>query len=151
MQHLAYNKGQLGVEGVTLEQVAAAYGTPAYVYSRAALEQNYLAYRDAFDQHGKNEHLVCYAVKANSNLGVLSVLAQLGSGFDIVSVGELERVILAGGDPARVVFSGVAKREDEIQRALLAGVHCFNVESPSELLRINRVAGELDLTFRYIC
>ncbi len=148
MTNAVYHNGQLSVENVALEQVASAYGTPTYVYSRAALEQNYQAYRDAFDQHGENGHLVCYAVKANSNLGVLSILAQLGSGFDIVSVGELERVILAGGDPANVVFSGVAKREDEIARALQVGVHCFNVESHSELLRINRVAGELGMRAR---
>ena len=143
MTNLGYKNGQLMLEEVSLEQTAAAFGTPTYVYSRTTLEQNYQAYRDAFDQHGKNDHLVCYAVKANSNLGVLNVLAQLGSGFDIVSVGELERVILAGGDPSKVVFSGVAKREDEIRRALEAGVLCFNVESESELVRISRVASAL--------
>ncbi len=88
--------------------------------------------------------MVCYAVKANSNIGVLNVLARLGAGFDIVSVGELERVIKAGGDPAKVVFSGVAKREDEMRRALDAGIHCFNIESEAELDRLNKVAAELD-------
>lgn len=129
-------------EQVTLASIAEQFSTPCYVYSRQAIEQSYLGYRQALDSRGANQHLICYSVKANSNLAVLSVLAKLGSGFDIVSGGELERVIRAGGDPAKVVFSGVAKNTAEISRALEAGVHCFNVESETELLRINRIAAE---------
>ena len=121
--------------------LVARYGSPLYVYSRTEIEQNWLAFDQAF---GKHDHLVCYAVKANSNLAVLNVLAKLGAGFDIVSVGELERVLAAGGDPAKCVFSGVAKTADEIKRALTVGVYCFNVESEAELERIEQVASELD-------
>ncbi|MDW1955356.1 diaminopimelate decarboxylase, partial [Vibrio sp. Vb0562] len=116
------------------------YGTPLYVYSRATLERHWKAFDSAVGQH---PHLVCYAVKANSNLGVLNTLARLGSGFDIVSGGELERVIAAGGDPKKVVFSGVGKTSAEMKRALELGIKCFNVESEPELERLNKVAGEL--------
>lgn len=142
MSVFVYQQGQLMAEQVTLASIAEQFSTPCYVYSRQAIEQSYLGYRQALDSRGANQHLICYSVKANSNLAVLSVLAKLGSGFDIVSGGELERVIRAGGDPAKVVFSGVAKNTAEISRALEAGVHCFNVESETELLRINRIAAE---------
>ena len=142
MSVFVYQQGQLMAEQVTLASIAEQFSTPCYVYSRQAIEQSYLGYRQALDSRGANQHLICYSVKANSNLAVLSVLAKLGSGFDIVSGGELERVIRAGGDPAKVVFSGVAKNTAEISRALEAGVHCFNVESETELLRINRIASE---------
>ncbi len=121
---------RLRMEGVRLDKIAHEAGTPVYVYSRAAIEDNWRRCDAAF---GTQAHLVCYAVKACSNLAVLSLLAQLGSGFDIVSVGELTRVLKAGGDPRKVFFSGVGKRADEIERALLAGIACFNVESASEL------------------
>ncbi|MCG8613327.1 MAG: diaminopimelate decarboxylase [Pseudomonadales bacterium] len=130
----------LYAEGVALENVAKTYGTPTFVYSRKTLTRHFEAYDQAF---GERPHLVCYAVKANSNIGVLSVLARLGAGFDIVSVGELERVLKAGGSPDRVMFSGVGKQADEMARALEVGVHCFNVESLSELRRLNAVAGEM--------
>ncbi len=135
-----YQQGRLCAEQVALTEIAERHGTPCYVYSRAALEN---AWRE-FDQAlAARDHLLCYAVKANSNLAILNLLARLGSGFDIVSVGELERVLRAGGDPDKVVFSGVAKREDELRRALEVGIHCFNVESRPELLRLNRIAGEM--------
>ncbi|GAB6047597.1 diaminopimelate decarboxylase [Methyloparacoccus murrellii] len=140
MDHFNYRGSSLYAEDVPLARVAAEYGTPCYVYSRATLERHWHAFDRAFANH---PHLVCYAVKANSNLAVLNVLARLGSGFDIVSVGELERVLAAGGDPARVVFSGVGKREDELRRALEVGIRCFNVEVAGELDRLNRIAGEL--------
>ena len=143
MSELHYKNGRLTLESCALEDIAQACGTPCYVYSKQALEQNYLAYRKALNADCANanrEHRVCYAVKANSNLGVLSVLAKLGSGFDIVSVGELERVLLAGGRADQVVFSGVAKMHHEIERALEAGIHCFNVESETELQRIADIA-----------
>ncbi|MDC0611210.1 diaminopimelate decarboxylase [Vibrio sp.] len=132
--------GQLWAENVNLSQLAEQHGTPLYVYSRATLERHWKAFDQAVADH---PHLICYAVKANSNIGVLNTLARLGSGFDIVSVGELERVIAAGGDPAKVVFSGVAKTDSEIQRALELNIKCFNVESEPELERINKVAGKL--------
>ncbi len=140
MDYFEYRDGELYAEGVELAAVAARYGTPCYVYSRATIERHWRAFDAAL---AGVDHLVCYAVKANSNLAVLNLMARLGSGFDIVSVGELERVIAAGGDPARVVFSGVGKREDEMRRALAVGIHCFNVESESELEHLNRVAGEM--------
>ena len=142
MSAFVYQQGQLMAEQVALASIAEQFSTPCYVYARQAIEQSYLGYRQALDSRGANQHLICYSVKANSNLAVLSVLAKLGSGFDIVSGGELERVIRAGGDPAKIVFSGVAKNAAEISRALEAGVHCFNVESETELLRINRIAAE---------
>ncbi|MCL9777529.1 diaminopimelate decarboxylase [Vibrio methylphosphonaticus] len=134
--------GQLWAENTSLTQLANQYGTPLYVYSRATLERHW----NAFDKSvGEHPHLVCYAVKANSNLGVLNTLARLGSGFDIVSGGELERVVAAGGDPAKVVFSGVGKTAQEMRRALELGIKCFNVESEPELERLNQVASELDV------
>jgi diaminopimelate decarboxylase len=132
------------VEGVALSALAAQFGTPSYVYSRAALERAFAGYRDALAAHGLAQRsLVCFAVKANSNLAVLNVFARLGAGFDIVSGGELARVIAAGGDPAKVIFSGVAKSRDEMRAGLCAGIHCFNVESISELHTLNSVAGEM--------
>jgi len=135
-----YRGGRLFAEDVAVEDIAAAHGTPCYIYSRAAIEHQWRAFDDALGPH---PHLVCYAVKANSNLAVLSVLARLGSGFDIVSIGELERVLRAGGDPQRIVFSGVGKRSDEMRRALEAGILCFNVESEAELELLATVAGEM--------
>jgi diaminopimelate decarboxylase len=140
MDHFNYRNGELFAEDVPVADIAERFGTPAYVYSRATLERHYRAYDDAL---GNRPHLVCYAVKANSNLAVLNVLARLGAGFDIVSAGELERVLRAGGDPGKVVFSGVGKQEWEMKRALEVGVRCFNVESDTELDRLNKVAGEL--------
>ena len=141
MDNFQYLNGRLCAEEVLVSRIAEQYGTPTYIYSRDALERAYLDYAQALEGR---DALVCYAVKANSNIGVLNVLARLGAGFDIVSIGELERVIKAGGDPAKVVFSGVAKREDEIKRALELGIHCFNIESEAELDRLNHVAAELD-------
>lgn len=132
--------GQLWAEGVALTELAQKYGTPLYVYSRATLERHWKAFDSSVAQH---PHLVCYAVKANSNIGVLNVLARLGSGFDIVSMGELERVLAAGGDPAKVVFSGVGKTALEMKRALELNIKCFNVESEPELELLNQVAGEV--------
>ena len=140
MDHFQYRSGELYVEDVPLREIAATHGTPCYVYSRATLERHWHAFDDAFGGH---PHLICFAVKANSNLGVLNALARLGSGFDIVSVGELERVLAAGGDPGKVLFSGVGKQAHEMQRALEVGIRCFNVESAAELERLDRVAGEL--------
>jgi diaminopimelate decarboxylase len=137
MSAFVYTDGQYGAEGVTLADVARTFGTPCYVYSRAAIESHWTALHKAF---GKQPHLICYAVKANSNLAILNILAQLGSGFDIVSVGELERVIKAGGDAGKTVFSGVGKREDELEKALRLGIKCFNVESEEELLNLNKIA-----------
>lgn len=132
--------GQLWAEDVPLTDLAEQFGTPLYVYSRATFERHW----NAFDKSvGEHPHLVCYAVKANSNLGVLNTLARLGSGFDIVSGGELERVIAAGGEASKVVFSGVGKTAPEMKRALELGIKCFNVESEPELERLNEVAGEL--------
>ncbi|OOZ38176.1 diaminopimelate decarboxylase [Solemya elarraichensis gill symbiont] len=139
MDHFEYKGGQLFAEGVAVAEIAQQYGTPCYVYSRATLERHWHAFNDAFNDH---PHLICFAVKANSNLGVLNVLARMGSGFDIVSVGELQRVLAAGGDPKKMVFSGVGKRPDEMRRALEVGIHCFNVESEAELQLLNQVALE---------
>ena len=136
-----YRDGRLYAEDVALADIAAQYGTPCYVYSRATLERHWHAFDDAFRDH---PHLVCFAVKANSNLGVLNALARLGSGFDIVSGGELERVLAAGGDAGKVVFSGVGKQAAEMRRALEVGIRCFNVESAAELERLNDVARSLD-------
>ncbi|MBL1261939.1 MAG: diaminopimelate decarboxylase [Thiotrichaceae bacterium] len=140
MDHFSYQNGQLCAEEVELAQIAAEYGTPCYVYSRATLERHWRAFDDVFAGH---DHLICYAVKANSNLAVLNLFARLGSGFDIVSVGELERVIAAGGDPSKVIFSGVAKTAAEMRRALEVEILCFNVESEAELDRLNSVAAEM--------
>jgi len=127
----------LHAEQVSLVDIANRHGTPAYVYSRTTIERHWRAFDDALGDH---PHLICYAVKANSSLAILNLMANMGSGFDIVSVGELERVLKAGGDPEKVVFSGVGKRKEEIERALAVGIHCFNVESDDELDRINEVA-----------
>lgn len=140
MSIFTYQNGALHAEQVSLAALAEQHGTPLYVYSRAALEQHFNAYRDAL---GDWPHLVCYAVKANSNLAVLNVLAQQGAGFDIVSQGELERVLAAGGDASKVVFSGVGKQAAEMARALEVGVYCFNVESEAELERLSGVATQL--------
>ncbi|MEM7405865.1 MAG: diaminopimelate decarboxylase [Pseudomonadota bacterium] len=137
MNHFARREGALHVEDVALSAIAGDVGTPAYVYSKAALEGHWRAFDDALTGI---DHLVCYAVKANSNLAVLGVLADLGSGFDVVSRGELERVVAAGGDPAAVVFSGVGKQRAEMERALELGIHYFNVESEAELARLAEVA-----------
>ena len=143
MDHFDYVNGTLHAEKVPVADIATVHGTPVYIYSRATLERHYRAFDEALDGL---DHLICYAVKANSNLAVLQVMARLGAGFDIVSVGELERVLAAGGDPARVVFSGVGKRADEMRRALEAGIHCFNVESEPELERLERVAADMGVT-----
>ena len=143
MSYFAYRNETLHVEGVPLDRVAASFGTPCYIYSRAALEDTYRAYEQAL---AGRDHLICYAVKANSNVAVLNLLARLGSGFDIVSGGELARVLAAGGDPGKIVFSGVGKTESEMRSALAARILCFNVESSSELARLNRVAGEVGAT-----
>ncbi len=140
MDQFQYRDGRLCAEQVPLQTIAERHGTPCYVYSRATLERHWLAFDAAL---AGRPHLVCYAVKANANLAVLQLLARLGSGFDIVSAGELARVLRAGGDPRRVVFSGVGKRRDELEQALEAGIRCFNVESLPELERLNEVAGAL--------
>ncbi|MEO8740435.1 MAG: diaminopimelate decarboxylase [Casimicrobiaceae bacterium] len=137
MSEFAYRDGELAAEGVLLADIAERFGTPCFVYSRAAIEAAYRAFDRAF---AGTEHLACYALKANSNLAVLNLLSRLGSGFDIVSGGELARVIAAGGEPGKVVFSGVGKTEAEMIRALEAGILCFNVESASELEHLQRVA-----------
>lgn len=140
MDAFNYRGGELFAEGVSLASIAERFGTPTYVYSRAHIEQQYRAYADAL---AGMSHLVCFAVKANSNLGVLNLLARLGAGFDIVSGGELERVLAAGGRADRVVFSGVGKTREDMRRALEVGVHCFNVESTDELERLQQVAAEM--------
>jgi len=139
MDHFEYRNGRLHAEEVPVAEIAAAVGTPCYVYSHATIARHWRAFDRAFGDH---PHLICYAVKANSNLAVLNVLARLGSGFDIVSVGELERVLAAGGDPGKVVFSGVGKRRDELERALAVGIRCFNVESEAELALLEQAAAE---------
>ena len=140
MDHFEYRDGVLYGEEVPLSRVADEVGTPCYVYSKATLARHFRAYTEALGSH---PHLICYAVKANSNLAVLGLLARLGAGFDIVSVGELERVLAAGGNPGKVVFSGVAKQEAEMARALDVGIKCFNVESRPELERLSAVASRL--------
>lgn len=143
MNQFSYRNNRLFAEDVPLEEVASRFGTPAYIYSKKALSEHFLAYQDAL---AGRKHLICYAVKANSNLAILNILARLGAGFDIVSAGELKRVLAAGGRADKTVFSGVGKRADEIEYALYAGVHCFNVESESELERIQSIAARLDMT-----
>ena len=140
MEAFQYRAGQLFVEDVPLAEVAREFGTPCYVYSRQTLENAWRAFDQAFSG---SPHLICYAVKANSNIAVLNLLARLGSGFDIVSQGELERVLRAGGDPAKVVFAGVGKHAEEMRRALEARIRCFNVESEAELELLDRVAAGL--------
>ena len=140
MDFFQYKNDQLMAENLPVKQLAEQFGTPLYVYSRATLERHWHAFNNAF---GKHPHLVCFAVKSNPNIAILNVMAKLGSGFDIVSQGELERVLAAGGDAGKVVFSGVAKSRQEIARALEVNIRCFNVESEAELLRINQIAGEM--------
>lgn len=142
MDYFNYQNDELFVEDVSVQDIVYQHGSPCYIYSRATLERHWQAFDNAFGQH---PHLICYAVKANSNLAVLNILARLGSGFDIVSLGELERVIAAGGDPKKIVFSGVGKREDEILAALKTGIRCFNVEVSGELDRINVLAEQLEM------
>ena len=142
MDHFEYRDDGLYAEDIAVDAIAATYGTPCYVYSRATIERHWHAFDQALGTH---PHLICYAAKANSNLAVLGLMARLGSGFDIVSVGELERVLAAGGDPSKIVFSGVGKRRDEIIRALQVGIRCFNAESRGEVVLLNQVAGELGL------
>lgn len=142
MDYFNYHQGVLHAEQVDLADIAEIFGTPCYVYSRATLERHWRAFDNAL---GERPHLICYAVKANSNLAVLNVLARLGSGFDIVSGGELERVLRAGGQPDKIVFSGVGKQAGEMRQALQAGIRCFNVESRPELTRLNEVAAEMDV------
>ena len=142
MDYFNYRQQQLFAEDMAVADIAARFGTPCYVYSRATLERHWHAFDSAF---GDRPHLICYAVKANSNLAILNLLARLGSGFDIVSVGEMQRVLAAGGKAEKIVFSGVCKREDEIRQALQIGIRCFNVEVLGELERINRLAGELSV------
>ena len=139
MSYLKYENTELYIENVSVNDIATQYGTPCYVYSRAAIEDNWRAFENAFTNHS---HLICYAVKANSNLGILNLFARNGAGFDIVSQGELERVLIAGGDPQKIIFSGVGKKSDEISRALDVDIFCFNVESESELERIQKIAAE---------
>jgi diaminopimelate decarboxylase len=142
MDFFNYRDGQLYAENVDLTDISNTYGTPCYVYSRATIERHWHAFDKAL--YARN-HLICYAVKANSNISLLNLLAKLGSGFDIVSGGELERVLRAGGDPRKIVFSGVGKTVGEMRRALEVGILCFNVESQAELLRLNQVAGEMSV------
>ena len=137
MDYFNYRDNELFAEDIAVQDIVKKYGSPCYIYSRATLERHWHAFDKAFQDHS---HLICYAVKANSNIGLLNLLARLGSGFDIVSLGELERVIAAGGDPKKVVFSGIGKREDEILAALKIGIRCFNIEVQDELDRINRLA-----------
>ena len=141
MDFFQYKNEQLYVEDLPVKQLAEEFGTPLYIYSRATLERHWHAFDSAL---GKHPHLICYAVKANSNIGILNVMAKLGSGFDIVSQGELERVLAADGEASKVVFSGVAKSRAEIMRALEVGIRCFNVESVAELHHINQIAGEME-------
>ncbi|WP_297928935.1 diaminopimelate decarboxylase [uncultured Aggregatibacter sp.] len=140
MDFFQYKNNQLMAENLPVKQLAEQFGTPLYVYSRATLERHWHAFNNAFGEH---PHLVCFAVKSNPNIAILNIMVKLGSGFDIVSQGELERVLIAGGDAGKVVFSGVAKSRQEIARALEVNIRCFNVESEAELLRINQIAGEM--------
>lgn len=139
-QFFPERNGELYAEDLPLARVAEAFGTPCYVYSRAAFTQQYLSYSKALGDH---PGMICYAIKANSNIAILNMLAKLGAGFDIVSGGELERVLHAGGNPSRIVFSGVGKTAQEMQRALEVGIHCFNVESEAELKLLSQVAAGL--------
>ena len=141
MDHFNYRHQQLFAEEIAVTDIIQQFGTPAYIYSRVTLERHWYAFNDAFGEH---PHLICFAVKSNSNIVLLNVMARLGSGFDIVSQGELERILAAGGDASKVVFSGVAKSHQEIARALEVGIRCFNIESVPELKRINNIAGQLD-------
>jgi len=140
MDYFNYRDNKLFAEDVAVEDIVTQYGSPCYIYSRATFERHWKAFDQAFADH---PHLICYAVKANSNIAILNILARLGSGFDIVSLGELERVLAADGDPQKIVFSGVGKREDEIIAALKTGIRCFNIEVIDELDRINQLAAGL--------
>ncbi|MFD1261902.1 diaminopimelate decarboxylase [Entomomonas asaccharolytica] len=140
MSVFTYQNDQLYAEQVAVTDIAKQFGTPTYVYSKQHIEQQFKSYQNALQG---TSHLICYAVKANSNIAVLNVLAKLGAGFDIVSLGELERVLAAGGQADKIVFSGVGKTVDDIQTALQVGVHCFNVESTNELDRIQKIAAEM--------
>ena len=142
MSHFSRREGQLHIDNVDLASLAAEHGTPAYVYSKAAISEQFLAYQQAM---GEQAHLICYAVKANCSLAILNILAKLGAGFDIVSGGELERVLAAGGQPNKIVFSGVGKSHEEITLALQTGIHCFNVESVAELERIQHIGQSLNI------
>ena len=141
MDYFDYKNNQLFAEDVAVQAITQQHGTPCYIYSRKTLERHWNAFNDAFGEH---KHLICYSVKACSNIAILNLFARMGSGFDIVSVGELARVLAAGGDPKKVVFSGVGKRSDEMQRALEVGIRCFNIESEAELERLNEVAASMD-------
>ncbi|MFC0309272.1 diaminopimelate decarboxylase [Gallibacterium trehalosifermentans] len=141
MDYFNYKNHQLMAEELAVSSLAQQFGTPLYIYSRATLERHWHAFDSALAGH---PHLICFAVKSNPNIALLNLLAKLGSGFDIVSQGELERVLVAGGDPSKIVFSGVAKSHTEIARALEVGIRCFNVESEAELHRINEVAAQLN-------
>ncbi len=145
MDHFEYKRGELFCEDVAIAELARAYGTPLFVYSRATLERHWRAFDNALAGH---DHLVCYAVKANSNLALLNLLARLGSGFDIVSGGEMQRVLRAGGEASRIVFSGVGKQANEIEAALETDILCFNVESEQELYRIDEIARRMGKTAR---
>jgi diaminopimelate decarboxylase len=140
MHSFRYQQGQLFCENVSLQSLAEKHGTPLYVYSKATVSDHFTRLDAGLSGL---DHLICYAVKANSNLAILATIAKLGGGFDIVSAGELYRVLKAGGDPAKCTFAGVGKTRDEIQYALEAGIYCFNAESEAELLFINEVAGKL--------
>lgn len=140
MDFFQYKNDQLMAENLPVSDIASQFGTPLYIYSRATLERHWHAFDDALGTH---PHLICFAVKSNPNIAILNLMAKLGSGFDIVSQGELERVLAAGGEAGKIVFSGVAKSRQEIARALEVGIRCFNVESVAELERINQVAGEM--------
>ena len=142
MSHFSRRDGQLYIDNVALASLAAEHGTPAYVYSKTAISEQFLAYQNAM---GEQNHLICYAVKANCSLAILNLLAKLGAGFDIVSGGELERVLAAGGQAQKIVFSGVGKSHEEITLALQTGIHCFNIESLAELERIQQIAQSLDI------
>jgi diaminopimelate decarboxylase len=141
MNHFEYRGNSLFAEGVSVAEIASTVGTPCYIYSRATIERHWQVFDNAL---ASLDHLICYSVKANSNIALLNLLARLGSGFDIVSGGELERVMKAGGDVSKTVFSGVGKTDQEIQFALQSGIHCFNIESAAELTAINNVATRLD-------
>jgi diaminopimelate decarboxylase len=143
MSNFNYQNGSLYAEGVSLAEIAKQFGTPCYVYSKNEIEFRWSAFDSAL---GRKPHLVCYAVKANSNIAVLNLLARLGSGFDIVSIGELQRVLKAGGGPENVVFSGVGKKVEEMEFALQQNIKCFNVESANELIRLNEVAASMNLS-----
>ncbi len=142
MDHFTYQHDELYAEQVSVKSIVERWGTPCYIYSRATLERHWHVFDAAL---GKHQHMICYAVKANSNLAILNILAKLGSGFDVVSGGELIRALKAGADPQKIIFSGVGKTHAEIRQALMAGIYCLNAESTSELDRINQVATELNV------